>query len=252
MNEVRETRPISTFRVMKWLLGAQIALAALLIVIDLAPSIPGQLAPTNAPELDRPTAPGDQLRHYRPNRPATPGPGMDPDMPRRLVAEHVALEGESALRLRGAITPGDGLRIVEELRQSRPARVLIDSPGGSVSDALEIGRVLREIEAETRLGEQAVCLSACPYLFVGGTARQVAETARFGVHQHSFGESTILPAFLAVEDIQRGQAGVLRHLDDMGIDLRLMGPAMATPADEIYILTREELRDWNIVTPEPE
>lgn len=252
MTEARDGRPASTFRVMKWMFAAQIALAALLIVIDLGPTIPTLLAPTNAPELDRPTGPGDQVRHYRPNRPATPGPGVDPDMPRRLVAESVDVDGTAALRLRGAIAPEDGQRITEELRQRNPALVLLDSPGGSVTDALAIGRVLRDIGAETRLGDEAVCFSACPYIFVGGTRRQVAESARFGVHQHSFGESTILPAFLAVEDIQRGQAGVLNHLDDMGVDLRLMGPAMATPADEIYILTRDELREWTVVTPEPE
>lgn len=248
MSDTDEIAPNGTFRVMRWLLGAQIVLAALLIVIDLAPSVPGLLAPSQAPELDRPTGPGDQVRHYRPGRPATPGPGVDPDMPRRLVAEDVTIDGTIALRIRGAIAQGDGTRIVEELRTTRPALVLLDSPGGSVSDALAIGRALRDIGAETRLANDAVCFSACPYIFVGGTTRSVAESARLGVHQHAFGESTILPAFLAVEDIQRGQAGVLTHLADMGIDLRIMGPSMATPADEIYILTPEELSDWNVVT----
>ena len=76
----------------------------------------------------------------------------------------------------------------------------------------------------------------------------IADSAQLGVHQHSFGESPILPAFLAVEDIQRGQADVLGHLAEMGIDLRIMGPAMATPADEIYVLSPDELADWNVVT----
>jgi hypothetical protein len=69
-----------------------------------------------------------------------------------------------------------------------------------------------------------------------------------GVHQHSFGEATMLPTFLAAEDIQRGQAEVLEHLVAMGVDLRIMGPALATPADEIYILTQAELTDWAVVT----
>ena len=251
MNDARAAKPISTFRVMKWMLGAQIALAGLLIILDLGPTLPGLLAPSQAPELDQPTGPGDQTRHYRPNRPAMPGPGVNPDMPRRLVTESVDIDETNATRIMGAIAPGDGQRIAEELRRTRPILVLLDSPGGSVADALTVGRALREIEAETRLDDEAVCLSACPYMFVGGVERAVSETARLGVHQHSFGESTILPAFLAVEDIQRGQAGVLRHLSEMGIDLRIMGPAMATSADEIYILTADELRAWNVVTQDP-
>ncbi|MEZ5784805.1 MAG: hypothetical protein R3D70_25190 [Rhizobiaceae bacterium] len=168
-------------------------------------------------------------------------------MPRRLLAEPVDIDGTEALRIRGAVAPGDSDRIVEALESARPALILFDSPGGSVEDALAIGRAVRDVGAATLLDKGAVCFSACPYMFVGGTEREVSETARVGVHQHSFGQSTVLPAFLAVEDIQKGQAGVLRHLEDMGIDLRIMGPAMATPAEEIYILTPDELREWNVV-----
>ncbi|NVK14192.1 MAG: hypothetical protein HWE35_08435 [Rhodobacteraceae bacterium] len=232
----------------RWLLGAQIGLALLLVLLDLGPALPRLLSPVSVPEMDQPTRPGDQTRHYRPDRPANPGPGIDRDMPRRMLAEETALDGRPALLLQGAISPGDGERIVAELRRAKPEIVLLDSSGGSVADALEIGRAVREGGADTRLAEAAVCLSACPYVFAGGIGRQVAGTARLGVHQHRFGESAILPAFLAVEDIQRGQARVLEHLDVMGIDLRIMGPAMATPADEIYILTAEELAEWNLVT----
>ncbi len=237
-----------TSRVVRWLLGGQIALAVLLVLIDMGPSLPQVLSPSTVPDLDQPTRPGDQTRHYRPRTPANPGPSLDKDMPRRLLAEAITIDGDAVLRLRGAIAPGDGARIAAELEGLRPAVVSLDSPGGSVPDALAIGRAIRGLGAETRLSDRAVCLSACPYAFVGGSPRRVSDEARFGVHQHSFGASTILPAFLAVEDIQRGQAEVLGHLDDMGIDLRIMGPAMATPADEIYILAPDELRDWDVVT----
>ena len=117
-----------------------------------------------------------------------------------------------------------------------------------MSDALEIGRAIRVLDISTRIKNGAVCFSACPYVFVGGVVRTAGDEAQVGVHQHSFGESSILPAFLATQDIQRGQAEVLAHLDDMGIDLRVMGPALATPANEIYILTKTELADWGIVS----
>lgn len=238
----------ATRRVLRWLLGGQVALAVLLVLIDFAPSIPGMISPTSAPELDQPVRPGDQTRHYRMRRPTSPGPGVSEDMPRRLVASPATVDGRDALQLRGAIEQGDGQRIAADLRRQSPALVTLDSPGGSVTDALEIGRALREVGAATHLDDGAVCFSACPYIFAAGTERRIAESGRLGVHQHRFGESTILPAFMAVEDIQRGQAGVLDYLSEMGIDLRIMGPAMSTPADEIYILTREELEEWDVVT----
>ncbi|MEM9230721.1 MAG: hypothetical protein AAGB10_14050 [Pseudomonadota bacterium] len=248
MTSTLEQPQNGTRRTLRWLLAGQLALAALLILIDLGPTIPQLLSPSSVPDLDRPTRPGDQTRRYRLIDPARPETGVDPDMPRRLLVERVTIDGQEALRLSGAIVPGDGARVTAEVTQTRPAIVALNSPGGSVADALEIGRMLRAMDIETRLQADAVCFSACPYVFVGGTGRRVAEAARLGVHQHSFGESRILPAFLAVEDIQRGQAEVLAFLDEMGIDLRIMGPAMRTPADEIYILTSDELIDWGVVT----
>jgi len=238
----------ATRRTLRWLFAAQIALAVGLVVIDIAPKVPRFFAPSSQPDLDAPTRPGDQTRRYKPRNPAQPGPGIDPDMPRRLIAEVEDADGVVTMRLRGAIAPGDSKRIIAELREKAPSAISLNSPGGSVSDALDIGRVVREIGADTDLQNASVCFSACPYIFAAGVDRKVAEQARLGVHQHSFGESTLLPAFLAVDDIQRGQAEVLDYLDTMGIDLRIMGPAMATPADEIYVLTQDELQTWNVVT----
>jgi hypothetical protein len=235
-------------RMLRWLLGGQVVLAALLIVIDLGPALPALFSGSNAPDLRQPVQPGDQRRQYDPDTPSHPGGGIDPDMPQRLTVLPVKEGDIAGISLRGAIRPGDGARIAAELRSMAPAFVTLDSPGGSVSDALMIGRVLRDIGSDTQLEGDAVCLSACPYMFVGGTARTVQDGARLGVHQHSFGESTILPAFLAAADIQRGQAKVLDHLVEMDIDLRMMGPALATPADEIYILTNAELAEWRVVT----
>ena len=231
-------------RAFRWLLGAQVAIAGILIVGDLVPAVPDLLRGSDAPQLDMPVAPGDQTRRYRPSRPSQPGPGIDPDMPRRLIATR---DGDTLL-LRGAITPGDAARVLPEIGSAGVGTVSFDSPGGSVTDALAIGEAVREAALTSVLGAGAVCLSACPYAFAGGVARTVHEDAAFGVHQHSFDASTILPAALAASDIQRGQARVLRHLDRMGVDLRLMGPAMETPADEIYLLVREELEEWRVVT----
>ena len=91
-------------------------------------------------------------------------------------------------------------------------------------------------------------MSACPYLLAGGVLRQAAPGAMVGVHQHYFGQNSVLPAFLAVKDIQRGQAQVVGYLADMGIDLRLMQPALATPPEDIYVLTAQELERYRLTT----
>ncbi|KZY05725.1 hypothetical protein, partial [Sulfitobacter sp. HI0023] len=169
-------------------------------------------------------------------------------LPDRLILTPV--EAGAAALLEGAIEAGDAERIVKQLEALEPApsRVYLNSPGGSVGDALDLGRYLRRGGIATALRDGDICYSACPYLLAAGTERHVPDSASVGVHQHYFGESTLLPAFVAVEDIQRGQGEVMGYLDEMGIDPLVMRHALATPPDEIYVLLPEELSRYRLVT----
>lgn len=237
-------------RVLYAVLVLQLAMAALLAGRDVVGALPALVWPSKQPGLEQPTAPGDQTRRYAPrDMPLPDAPGRPwrntGDMPERL---EILREGE-VLRLTGAIAPGDDARLAEALaREAGLVRVRLDSPGGSVRDALEIGRSLRAAGLETVMAAGDICFSACPYILAAGVERRVDGAAQVGVHQHYFGQSTVLPAFMAVEDIQRGQGEVMAHLDAMGVDVRLMGPALATPPDEIYLLLEAELLEYRLAT----
>jgi hypothetical protein len=157
--------------------------------------------------------------------------------------------GASAL-LEGSIAAGDGERMAKELDAlpQQPRRIILNSPGGSVQEALALGRFLRAEGFNTALRDGDICYSACPYLLASGVARDIPDGGSVGMHQHYFGESTLLPAFVAVEDIQRGQGEVMGYLDEMGIDPLVMRHALVTPPDEIYILVPEELRSYKFTT----
>lgn len=205
----------------------------------------------DAPRLDAPVRPGDQRRVFAPgrDRPAV-APARDPGtLPDRLILSL----SDGDWRLEGAIAPGDAERIIDQIDAGDPAvdSLILQSTGGSVGDALEIGRHLRARGIITRMLAGEICLSACPYMLAGGATREIAPEALVGVHQHYFGENTLLPAYLAVEDIQRGQADVMTFLDDMGIDPLIMQHALSTPPDEIYILLPAELIRYGFV-PDPE
>nr|WP_255670723.1 hypothetical protein [Cognatishimia sp. F0-27] len=227
----------------------QLGIGALLVLGDMrigTPRLPG-LGP-DAPRLTEPVRPGDQRRLFAPerDRPATQ-PLRDPGpLPDRLTLTRE----QGAWRLEGAIAPGDAERILSQIDAADPAveRLVLQSPGGAVDEALHLGRALRIRAVTTAVLAGEICYSACPYLLAGGAVRDVDPDASVGVHQHSFGENTLLPAFLAVEDIQRGQGEVMRYLDAMGIDPLVMQHALTTPADEIYILLPEELERYGFVT----
>lgn len=236
-------------RTLSGVLIFQLGIGALLVLGDMR-STPFSLpfSAPDAPRLSEPVRPGDQRRLYDPrrDRPATQPLRNPGDLPDRLTLTRE----DGAWRLEGTISAEDADRLIPQIDAADPAitELTLQSPGGSVRDALTLGRHLRDRGIATRVLSGEICYSACPYLFAGGATRTAEDGASIGVHQHSFGENTLLPAFTAIEDIQRGQAEVMSYLDDMGLDVRLMRPAMATPADEIYILLPQELRDYNFVT----
>ncbi len=202
----------------------------------------------DAPRLSEPVRPGDQRRLFNPGRDRPMlSPERDPgQLPERLTLTYA----DGTWRLEGAIAEGDAQRLIPQIERASPPidTLILQSEGGSVRDAIDLGRHLRTAGIATRMLPGEFCYSACPYLFAGGVTRDAAASASIGVHQHYFGESTLLPAFVAVEDIQRGQAEVMGYLADMGIDPMVMRHALATPPDEIYILLPEELTRFGMTT----
>ncbi|SPF78427.1 hypothetical protein [Pseudoprimorskyibacter insulae] len=233
--------------VLRGVLGLQLVIGAALVLGDMGGGGIGlpRLSP-DVPRLSEPVRPGDQRRVFNPSRDhPNVQPLRDPGpLPDRLVLTQI--EG-GQWRLEGTIAEGDADRIGPQLSEAAPEVLVLQSPGGSVQDALILGRDLRRLGIGTQMLDGEFCYSACPYLLAGGAERDISEVASVGVHQHYFGENSLLPAFTAVEDIQRGQAEVMRYLSDMGIDPLVMQPAMSTPPDEIYILLPEELRQYGFV-----
>ncbi|MEO9863186.1 MAG: ATP-dependent Clp protease proteolytic subunit [Yoonia sp.] len=240
---------------LKLVLFIQLGFAVMLFGSDLVRVLPQAMSPSDAPQLTEPLRPGDQTRRFDPAqvpaREASPNSRPLPntgDMPSRLLFESVQWEGRDVVTMTGEIQPGDAARFDDFIdREGAPEVVFLNSPGGSVTDALVIGQTIRDMESETAMSDADVCLSACPYILAAGTTRDIPEGAWVGVHQHFFGENIALPAFLAVEDIQRGQGDVMTYLDKMGIDPLVMQHALVTPPDEIYLLTQAELRSYNFL-----
>lgn len=232
-------------RAVRAVLISQVLLGGAIVGLDLWRA-PGAAAPG----LYAPPAQGPNVRPYRPDLrpgdPAQPGaPAMRP-MPEALDFS----ETEGRIDMVGQIAAGDADRFVAWLDRDRPGArlVALDSSGGSVADALAIGRTIRAAGYATEVRDGAVCLSACPYILAGGGTRQVAPGGVVGVHQHYFGQNTMLPAFMAVSDLQRAQAGVMDYLDQMGVDLRLMTHALRTPPAEINVLEPALMAELGLTT----
>ena len=240
---------------LKLLLVAQCALGVLVVISDLPMDFLSGSEP-RSPELTVPVAPGNQTRRFDPDRiredlPAGPGFPTEATLPSRLEFT-TSVEGlpEGAVLLNGSIADGDAVRFADWLQgePNLPTSIALNSPGGDVDDALQIGRLIRARDLPVVIAPGAVCFSACPYILAGGRERQVSREGFVGVHQHYFGENTYLPAFLLVSDIEAGQGEVMAYLGEMGIDPLVMAKALITPPDDIYILLPDELEGFRLAT----
>jgi hypothetical protein len=200
------------------------------------------------------------------------GPGCD-----RWIAIEGNVDQDAASRVR---------RFMRDVKDTqRP--IYLHSPGGAVEQAYAIGRLLRSRKAVARVGQtivadcgaaaqvddaclkiktaggevqakivtrHAMCNSACGYLFLGATTREVAPDAAMGVHNSkltivlrghpsarqiaAFTESSVVKA-----DRER-----VSFIQSMGISRELDDLIRTVKFESMHVLTRPELYRFGVDT----
>jgi hypothetical protein len=161
------------------------------------------------------------------------------------------------------------------------------SPGGSVEQALAMGAMLREKPVVARVGRTVVnecgfeaqngdaclklkqsgrelhgdlsthgafCGSACPYLILGATTREVAADAALAVHSAkvtvSFRGPGVPPAEMvaaaSMRARERSDQMIAAYLTRMGAGTALLDLVRTVKFEEMHILTREEIVRFGI------
>lgn len=154
------------------------------------------------------------------------------------------------LKAEGTIDPGAAERFTEEIaaRGEYVTAVSLNSPGGSVDDALTMSTLIREKGLNTKVATKALCASSCPLVFAGGVSREAEEDAILGVHQvFNAGQEKPSPE-QAMSRAQSMTARIARHLDEMSIGNGLWIHALETPPDRLYYLTPQEMVEFKLTT----
>jgi hypothetical protein len=172
----------------------------------------------------------------------------DPDELKKPI--HFELQPGGVLLARGTIEPGAAARFQTEIDQRGEyvKVVSLDSPGGSVGDALAMSKLIRERKLGTEVPTGALCASSCPIAMAGGVTRVAGKDAVIGVHQVFNGSKEKLTAERAMSEAQRTTAEVTRQLDSLGIKPGLWQHAMETAPDRLYYLTADEMKDFALTT----
>lgn len=121
-------------------------------------------------------------------------------------------------------------------------RVVLGSGGGSVSDALKPGLLIREQGLETTLSDN--CYSACPLVFIGGVQRAIwSPYPKLGFHQIYRGEGEAIAFDHLTYQV------VAQYAKEMGVDAYfLISKMRAASPLEMNEPNLEQLCESNIAT----
>lgn len=154
---------------------------------------------------------------------------------RRMMATHRPIEGY--------------------LSGKRPDKfaVSLDSPGGDVYAAMELGRVFRRNLVSIRLmGGKAECASACILAWIGAPMRQVSEAHPAFIIHRPFGFASAEQNLLAASGQWRTlQTDIHQHLLDMNIPATLLDAMNEIPSETSRKLSAEELSRYLMVVNDP-
>lgn len=149
----------------------------------------------------------------------------------------------------GQIVEGDYHRFVEAVRIAHARDVLntlyvsLETPGGSVVEAMRIGEVVRSLQLTT-INIRGICNSACFFILIAGVERITA--SGIGVHRPHFDREQ----FAALSHTQAKAAydqllaNVRSYLEEMGAPEALIETMYAVPSNEIYHLSSSETTAW--------
>lgn len=191
-----------------------------------------------AVQTDMPSRPLDTRRFVTPGDDLLNRPMTFTTASRGVLLAEGSIDSGSASRLAAALEArGDHVRVVS-----------LNSPGGSLDDAIAMARLIRGKGVSTEVVDGALCASSCPLVLAGGLVRTVGPNAAVGVHQfHVATKADTAPAQV-MADAQMTTARISRHLIDMDIDPALWLHALDTPPQSLYYFSPEEMARYRLVT----
>jgi ATP-dependent protease ClpP protease subunit len=167
------------------------------------------------------------------------------------------------VKLRGAIDTSR-LQLIRHARGRRDAarralhrdvelRIDVDSRGGELFAAMEIGRILRDERASIAVRNGASCISSCVLLLMGAVERNVSGGARLGIHRPSLGASARGGPKEAGEDaiVDAMAAQLALYAQQMNVPRRIVDEMMSIPADRLRSLRPSELAGYGISRVDP-
>ena len=129
--------------------------------------------------------------------------------------------------------------------------ILVDlnSSGGSITAALEIGRLLRKMGSMAFVSTNAICMSSCVYILAGADHRAV--DGKVGIHRPYEPESTETSKEIQKAKYRKLEVQIKEYLAEMNIPLKLYDDQLFISPESIRVLTDRELQEYGLNKNDP-
>lgn len=166
-----------------------------------------------------------------------------------------------AIVLVGEIIRGDAEKILRAIRDDKKImfEIFLNSPGGDLAEAIKIAEIIDASKAQTRVSTDGFCASACFFIYLAGHGRFAIgegeqrgefKNGRLGIHR---------PYITNISDSKKSQNSQLmamekarKYLEIRNVPTSLIDKMMTRPSNNIYWLTRSDIKDLGEYPPETE
>lgn len=145
-----------------------------------------------------------------------------------------------AISIVGEIKVGDDQKFRDIAAQYPDAYVFLNSDGGSIVPAMEIGRTIRLRDYTTVVLSDEHCVSACALIWLSGTKRVVFEGGKLGFHASYYDEHGVK------FETGVGNALVGHYLSQLGYGEKAVIFATSAPPDKLLWLNTETSQNSGI------
>jgi len=155
----------------------------------------------------------------------------------------------------GKIESGDYSEIISQIVSSKnlPATISLNSPGGSVTEAIKIGKLLRKGLFQSVIAENGICNSSCFILWASAVRRIPAsamlsynnKNAKLGLHRPYFSQDEYAKLNIqsASESYRSLEKDYRAYLESIGTPEELLDLMLKTKSSEAVFINDEEMVD---------
>lgn len=168
-------------------------------------------------------------------RPLQPVPGV-PQVAKQYIEIH------------GPITAADPQAFLAQLPKWRGA-IGLNSPGGDLQAAMELGRMLRKHERDAIVDVDDVCASACVLILAGAPFRMVL--GKVGIHRPYLPNDTVTDPMQQKRRYHALEKEIKAYLEEMNINPSLYDDMIRISPGSVRYLSKADLERYGLSGSDP-